>query len=303
MKAEDDRLPTTARALAWLGLETLAVGLALAHAALGPALRGFLATNVLDAALRNRLFLATGGACVLVAGACAVALWRTRLTASRLEVIGQRLSPLLLLPLGVVLWDWKLWQSRPLPFLLGVGLFGGLSFWNLSLALAGPSRDGEPSSRVGRWLSRLPRQLRLRSPLFVTVLAGLAYGGYFSFITIKSHYDGYTSTFDLGIFDNVLEHGAFQLAALQVFPVARPARRPFSVPRHLHQLRADPRVPAVAGGPDPAGAAVPFRRSGRRTALRLCQGSHRAVAGRSRCDLLTRRTPRCTERTSITFTI
>ena len=135
-----------------------------------------------------------------------------RMSASRLMQVSRRFWPLVLAGPVLLLFNWRLWQPRPLLFLLLVSCaaFGLVRTWQVAAT----------APRVFPRVSLLPRLVALqcwfrahgarleRVPPFAVVLVGAAaYAAYFGYHTLQYHWNGYTSSWDLGILDN-LEYGA-----------------------------------------------------------------------------------------------
>jgi uncharacterized membrane protein len=190
-----------------LGIEALAVSISLWLGSLGRDVYT-LASNGLDAdALRAPLWLVI---------ACAAVTWlicmvygaRKEHRARRAQSLSMLALPLLVSPWIAIGFNWPLWESRPLPFLVFF-LIGSLGLERcLTAALSCAKRD------LGPWLvrSRLHRRctalLDTKSarylPLVLVGLASTAYAVYFSYHTLAFHWNGHTSTYDLAIEENVV---------------------------------------------------------------------------------------------------
>ena len=198
----DDNLPSSAllgRALALLGIEGGALGLAcwmLSHRERLPA---FVRDNDVGELGDSQplVALAIGvGIPVLVAAA----LWGVQLVRARgLHRVAMILLPLSLSAFVPLCFDWRLWVGRELlglvlALLVALGLERSLRAAGQYLPpLVFPT--GRRSSAVRFWVV-----------LSVVVVAAAAYAAYFSFHTIAYHQNGHTSTYDLGIEENIVWH-------------------------------------------------------------------------------------------------
>jgi uncharacterized membrane protein len=123
----------------------------------------------------------------------------------RLELGAVRLSPLLFVGLLPFLFRWQIWTTRELTF----GVFvcaGGFALHAsvlASLQAGVAARRGAPSlfwQAVGGWFDRRAR----RAAPIVVLLGAAGYALFFSYQTVLHHHSVLTSSFDLGLEDNVL---------------------------------------------------------------------------------------------------
>jgi len=230
MKETSSQLPGFARALCLLNLEAASVSLTLAYFALGANIRDYVGTNELDKGARSALMLAIAAGMGL-ATASAVVLGALRVSAARLESRARRLLPALVLPVLPLVLRWEIWQVHPLALLTMTGVICLLlralllvawgeppifANWGGNQFLPGPATLGNRFSK--------------RAPLVLVVLAASAYAVYFSVITIRAHWYGYTSTYDLGIEQNILWNTAhFSSPLFKVSPLRGPTGGHFSL--------------------------------------------------------------------------
>ncbi len=186
-----------------------------------PWLDAFLLDNELEPGKRSSLLLFLVGG-FLVGGLAAFAgieLWRRR---SRpileLEQWAWFLSPLLLLPLGPVLFRPKVWMGRHdvlLPSLVLILLvFEQLAFRCLT---------NVPPAAQTWWLEaveQFPAKVRKHGPLAIVIAAAAGFSAFFIFFTLRWHYKLRTGNYDLSINNNLMFeglHGKFLNSPL-VFP-------------------------------------------------------------------------------------
>ena len=186
-----------------------ALGLALSTSLWVARAGDFLLHNRLPGALRMRL-LVTGGSSALALAAGPICAWLAgRITATRLREIGERLSPLLPLGLAGLLLDAFVWSEARLVHLVACAVLA----WLTQRCLR--ARALAPSLRVERWLvERLTESALGRAsaavasrpnlPTGVLLAAATAYAAWFSFVTLQAHWNGYTHSYDLAIFDNLM---------------------------------------------------------------------------------------------------
>jgi uncharacterized membrane protein len=128
-------------------------------------------------------------------------LWTGR--ADRVLWLARVLAPLSLTFLLPSLFTWQFGRSRPMVYLVTLGIFG------LGLRQLLPGCLTELKDRL-RWDEWRPPPRWIYT--LVVVLASLAYAVYMSFFTIRNHHLVGTTAFDLGIYDNLLfnaKHGRF----------------------------------------------------------------------------------------------
>src|SRR6188768_1178559 len=162
--------------------------------------------NELPAADRNLLIgiiLGLGAAVVLV-GLTFLARAREN-AARRLELAAVRLSPLLFIGLVPFLFRWQIWVSRELT--LGVFVtVGGIAF---HAAVRASLRAGE-LARAGvqspfrRSIAALFERAASWAPITLVSLGAAAYALFFSYQTVRHHRSLLTSSFDMGLEDNLL---------------------------------------------------------------------------------------------------
>jgi uncharacterized membrane protein len=171
---------------------------------LAPEVRAMLVTDNHLAGLRRSYWLASSaaaGAGALFVWAIALLLRRRRETLRAAVWSGTILSPLLVAPFVVALWDWRAFEGRPVLVLTAV-LIVGLLFARAVAASYLQAIERPPSWLVGLRESarRLPRWL---PPLLLVVMV-LGFGAYMAVFGLINHYRLQTTSYDLAIFDNMV---------------------------------------------------------------------------------------------------
>jgi uncharacterized membrane protein len=145
----------------------------------------------------------------------------------------RRNAPLALVGALPLLFEWHIWQGRETVFFASVLAFGFGLRAALDVAWSTDPVIGRPTpwtERAVEWVRALRARVdgatrRVDVPLLVVVLCACAYAGYFSGVTIVHHRNIMSSSFDLGLEDNLmwnLLHGRFFRAT------------PFSGPEGTH---------------------------------------------------------------------
>lgn len=171
----------------------------------------FATKNVLPLALRHRFVIAVlVGAALPVVVAGAFALWQKRRAVPAIVATGHLLGPLALLAFYPVLAAHHTWHGAPATFLVVLAIFGVAAERLFGAALgAVPPAAARTAQRT--W-DRLPLALRVRLPLVLACLAGLAYASWAGYYTLLNHRRLGTAGYDLGIYDNLMYnalHGQF----------------------------------------------------------------------------------------------
>jgi uncharacterized membrane protein len=199
-------LTVAIRALALLGLIGLSLGLMAGAVAHDAALRAYLTTNQMVRAERNGLLatmMGAAAAAVVIAGA-----WlAVKRSPARLLHFACRLAPAACIGFLPMLFRWKTWADRPLPFLALTSLFCLASWVSMHTSMeAGPLAAEGPlrawaGARLETLRARHPRVVQ-HLPLAIVSAAALGYTIYFSYYTIAYH-QSVRSGYDLGIKNNI----------------------------------------------------------------------------------------------------
>jgi len=217
----DVELARAARVVLLASLLLGAVGFWTQLAFRSPWLDGFLLDNEIEPPRRVQILAVIVGACALggVLGFGALAFFRKRARPSvELESWLWFLAPLMLLPLGPMLFRPKVWVGRHdslLPLMILVLLvFEVLAFRCLT----------HVPPAVALWwkeaTEQIPEKARRHGPLVIVLLAGAFYAAFFIFYTLRWHYKLRTGNYDLSINNNLMFgglHGKFLESPL-VFP-------------------------------------------------------------------------------------
>ena len=177
-------------------------------------LPNYVRKNVLDFGSRDYVFLDIGldlGVVFVVFAALVIwKAWKGRGGLEAFERLARRLSPLCLAALLPVLFDNRLWADWAVVFLALALAFGFGARAAARVVLETPPAFPRLASLRARVLGRLRSarvasvSARLDLPLVVAVAGACAYAVYFSVITITSHRNLATSSFDMGLEDNLM---------------------------------------------------------------------------------------------------
>lgn len=218
---ETPALTAAFRAWTLLGIGGASLGFLCGTLLLEESLPDFFLSNSIPSASRNvilapmvllpALFLLVSGVylgVVLVRGG-GLALSRA---SQRLYRAACLVSPLFLLGVTPLLFNWRVWERLPLEFTLMTCAFSLGAYGTIRMAGAAlPSSQGESAwirypRRLGEWLRSGKCWGRLRwpsLPALVVAAATLAYIAYFSYYTVAFHVSVRTG-YDTSIYDNLL---------------------------------------------------------------------------------------------------
>jgi uncharacterized membrane protein len=205
--------------LARLALIGFGVGSFVGGIGLGGHPRPFMVSNVLAPGARSRLVLSIllGTALAVFSGVVtllATRIFRRGSLVARIEYLdgmARRLAPLALLCFVPWLLRPKNWEERDLPFVVFALMFGVAAEQSARLSLLAPPAFGRWGSAVA---SRLKRVFGIvtRYPGIWVLLATAVYVTFFSIVTIRYHRYLYSTSFDLGLEENILwniVHGGY----------------------------------------------------------------------------------------------
>lgn len=183
------------------------------------ALPDYVRRNDVGDAARTFLFIDVAiGLAVLLAVFLVVSLWRGLDTTERLV---RRASPLAAVGFLPLLFDHRLWADWVTVFLAMAAAFGFTVAATTRVWLETPPAFSRIRELLTRLAERIPAAARRRwsisrvdAPLILTIVGVIFYAAYFSAITIEHHRNLGTSSFDLGLEDNLmwnLVHGKHPL--------------------------------------------------------------------------------------------
>jgi uncharacterized membrane protein len=222
-----------ARAVALAVAEAASVGFAVWAIASYDLLADYSRDNELEAARRPYVLLNLAVAVGIgLASLGGLFLWK-RGGIDVVERFVRRNAPLAMTGALPLLFDWHIWQGRETVFFASVLAFGlGLRAAFDLACRTDPVFDRQIPwrERTAAWLRAFRTRVagataRADVPLLVVVLCACAYAGYFSGVTIVHHRNLMSSSFDIGLEDNLmwnLLHGRFFRAT------------PFSGPEGTH---------------------------------------------------------------------
>ena len=204
------------RAYGMLFFEGLSVGLAFWNFRVHDKLPPYISTN--DLGKRGRMFLLgnMAGAALLACLAASVILfvsWRRKRTAAGVDFVHRaswRGAPLIVAGLLPTLFHWRLWVDRELTFLALATVFvmglQGLTRVALSSPPLFNPTLGERLRRLrlSARLAPLAARLRPRLPKLIVGLGVIGYAVFFAVNTVRAHRALYTTSFDLGLEENVI---------------------------------------------------------------------------------------------------
>jgi hypothetical protein len=220
-------LSSLARGVALLLGAGASCGIAVWELVFGDLMRVYVRSNQIEPATRKLLALFGGVGIALPLIAVAIYWWthRTRPlgAARRIELLGWKLSPLCLAIAVPMLFRWQIWKGLDIQFLVMAAITAFTAQKLLYRSLAEPSLFS-PSGRVASIRRRGADALERWSPWLPWVIVlGLFffYASYFSFFTLRNHWNLGTSAYDMGIEDNVV-FNAMRGELLKASPIFGP---------------------------------------------------------------------------------
>jgi len=201
-------------------------------ASLGLGAWGALSTSVVEYSQQNELpapdrkllieiMFAMGALAVLLGF---VFLGRARENAARrLELAAVRLSPLLFVGLLPFLFRWQIWVTRELTLGVFVSAGGFALHGSLLASLkAGELARGGVRSPMRRSIAALFERAARWAPITLVSLGAAAYAAFFSYHTVMHHRSLLTSSFDMGLEDNLLWNVIHGGAFMKMSPLFGP---------------------------------------------------------------------------------
>ena len=122
--------------------------------------------------------------------------------AQAIDLASKRWSPLALFWAIAGLATNHVWQNNQLTFLVLLG--GTVLLLERSLRASGMTFPGHVLDGLGERYDRLPARLRRLAPLSFVLVSAIGYASYTGYWSIEQHHRLATSSFDLGIIDNLM---------------------------------------------------------------------------------------------------
>jgi uncharacterized membrane protein len=191
------------RAVLLLSITCALLALAIGGAVLIEDPASFFADNTMSRLRRIRLVVVTlvGGAVGTTISGLAVLLRKNR-GAEAIVIASKRWSPLALVWAIAALGTNHVWQDNKLTFLVLLGatlLLLERSLWVSGMTFSRHLLDG-----VSARYERLPARVRRLAPLALVVASAIGYSSYTAYWSIEQHHRLATTSFDLGILDNLM---------------------------------------------------------------------------------------------------
>jgi len=221
-------LSSLARGTALLLGAGASCGIAVWELVFGDLMVAYIRSNQIEPATRKLLGLFGGVGLALPLMAVAVYWWTRRTrpfdAARRIELLGWKFSPLCLAIAVPMLFRWQIWKGLDIQFLVIAAITAFAAQKLFYRSLAEPPLFSATSGPVASMRSRAADALERWSPWLPWVLViGLFffYASYFSFFTLRNHWNLGTSAYDMGIEDNVV-FNAMRGELLKASPIFGP---------------------------------------------------------------------------------
>jgi uncharacterized membrane protein len=204
-------LSTFVRGISLLLAAGASFGVAIWELVFGDLMVAYVKSNQIEPATRKLLFLFGGLGLLIPLIAIAVYWWARHIPpldkALKIESVGWRLSPLCLTIVVPTLFRWEIWKGHDIQFLVIVAIAAFAAQKLFYRALAEPPIVCATSGPFGSFCQRTNAAFDRCSPWLPWVLViGLFffYASYFSFFTLRNHWNLRTAAFDMAIEDNVV---------------------------------------------------------------------------------------------------
>ena len=221
-------LSTLARGIALLLGAGASLGIAIWELVFSDRLVTYIQSNEIEPFARRLLLLFGGVGIALPLIGIAIYLWIRRArcldAARRIESLAWKISPLCVAIAIPILFRWQIWKGRDIQFLViaAIAAFAAQKLFYRSLAepplfraTSGPIASARQriADALDRWSTWLPWVLVIGLFFF--------YASYFSFYTLRNHWNLRTSAYDMGIEDNVV-FNAMRGELLKASPIFGP---------------------------------------------------------------------------------
>ena len=203
-------------------------GIAIWEVVFGDLMVAYVRSNQIEPATRKLLFLFGGlGLAVpliAIAGYWLVRRIQPRDKAQKLESVGWKLSPLCVSLALPMLFEWQIWKGRDIQFLVIAAVTGLATQRLFYRSLAEPSLFRPTSGAIATARQRTADALHRWStwlPWVLVISLFFFYASYFSFYTLRNHWNLGTSAYDMAIEDNVV-FNAMRGELLKASPIFGP---------------------------------------------------------------------------------
>ncbi len=231
-EAEGALLATFCQALGLLAAEGASIGLLGWSLRVWRRLEPYVAHNILTPANRGWVVLDMAiGVAVAVLIGLLLSAWKRRAGVAAALRLGRRSAPLILAGFLPLLFNWRLWVGRDLAFLALLGTVA-LSLQALTrTCLSTAPVFGEFRLPRPAWFSTLRAGVstpvrwvagKRVMPLLLVCCCSLFYAVFFSFHTIQMHYKLGTSSFDLGLENNLVWNAVHWGPLFKMSPLGGP---------------------------------------------------------------------------------
>jgi uncharacterized membrane protein len=195
--------PRFLRATLLLSVTCACVALAIGGAFLIDDSAGFFVDNAMSRGTRIRLVVSVlvGGLIGATFSGLAVLLGKGR-GARAIDLASKRWSPLALIWAIAGLATNYLWPENKLTFLVLLG--GTVLLLERTLWVSGMTFPSHLLDGLGERYDRLPARFRRLAPLSLVVVSAIGYASYTGYWSIEQHHRLATTSFDLGIIDNLM---------------------------------------------------------------------------------------------------
>ncbi len=223
-----EQLPALARGMALLLGAGASFGIAIWELVFSDLVVAYVKSNQIEPATRKLILLFGGIGLAIPLIAIAVYWWTRRTrpldTARKIESLGWKLSPLCLSIVVPTLFQWEIWKGQDIQFLVIVAITGFAAQKLFYRSLAEPALFSATTGRFASLRQRANDAFDRWSPWLPWVLViglFLFYASYFSFFTVRNHWNIRTGVFDMGIEDNVV-FNAMRGKLLKASPIFGP---------------------------------------------------------------------------------
>ncbi|NNK42085.1 MAG: DUF2079 domain-containing protein [Myxococcales bacterium] len=204
------------------------VGIAIWELVFRDQLLAYIQSNEIEPVARKLLLLFAGVGIAFPMIGIAVYSWRRRAQrldlASRIESVAWKLSPLCLSIAVPMLFQWQIWKGRDIQFLVIAAITAITAQKLFYRSLAEPPLFRAafgPIASARRWAADALDRWSAWLPWVLVIGLFFVYAAYFSFYTLRNHWNLGTSAYDMAIEDNVV-FNAMRGELLKASPIFGP---------------------------------------------------------------------------------